>query len=464
MVKQPTITELDSRRVSAGPSTARTRNRALFAVCFGFFLVLLDTTALNIATPALGKEFGDGISDLQWVVNSYTLVFASLLLAAGAIGDRTGSKRSYQIGLVLFTVTSLISAISPSLGGLIIARAIQGLGAAIMLPASLALLSHAFPEPEERGQAVTVWANTASLGFAAGPVLGGVLTSWLGWRSIFWINVPVGIVALYLNYLYVEESKVDKPRRVDWRGQSAIGFGLLALTFGLIEVGRRGWNDAVVLVALAGAALFLCLFVVWERQSDHPVLPGFLFSKLTFSACIGVGFVLNFSMYGILFVESVYLQSARGMGAFATGLIITPFTLLPTITSRLLGKRNGGPYLRPRISFGLALAAVGSAVLIAGAFSTALWPVPVGLGVLGISMGAIMPAMTAGVLISSAPENAGLASGVLNSARQVGGTIGVALLGTILQTLSPASGLACALGLTSLVLLLAAGLSRRTLR
>jgi MFS transporter, DHA2 family, methylenomycin A resistance protein len=462
-VRPQTIAQLDNSRSSTDRLTARARSRALFVVCFGFFLVLLDTTALSIATPALGKEFGNGISDLQWVVNSYTLVFASLLLTAGAVGDRTGVKRSYQVGLALFAVTSLFSAVAPSLPLLITARAFQGLGAAVMLPASLALLSHTFPDPAERSHAVTTWANTASLGFAAGPVLGGVLTTWLGWRSIFWLNVPVGIVALYLNHLYIEEAKVDRPRRIDWSGQLTVGLGLFAVTYALIEVGRRGWNDAVVLSTLGCAVLLLCLFVALERRSDHPVLPGFLFSQLTFSACIGVGFILNFSMYGILFIESVYLQSARGMDAFATGLTITPFTLFPTIASRLLGKRNGIPYLRPRISLGLALAAIGSGVLGAGALSTTFWPIPIGLGLLGISMGIIMPAMTAGVLISSAPENSGLASGLLNSTRQIGGTVGVALLGTTMQTLSPATGLACALGITILVFLFAAELSRRTL-
>ncbi len=337
------------------------------------------------------------------------------------------------------------------------------LGAAIMLPASLALLSHTFPDPTERSQAVTTWANTASLGFAAGPLLGGVLTTWLGWRSIFWINVPVGIIALYLNHLYIEEAKLDRPRGIDWSGQLAIGLALFALTYGLIEVGRRGWNDAVVLSVFGCAALLLCLFVALERRSDHPVLPGFLFSQPTFSACIGVGFVLNFSMYGTLFVESVYLQSARGMDAFATGLTITPFTLLPTIASRMLGKRSAIPYLRSRISLGLALATIGSGVLALSALSGAFWPIPIGLGLRGISMGTIMPAMTAGVLISSAPENSGLASGLLNSTRQVGGTVGVALLGSTVQALSPGTGLACALGLTTLVLLFAAELSRRTL-
>ena len=263
--------------------TAWPRRRALFIICFGFFLVLLDTTALNVAIPALGKEFGDGISDLQWVVNSYTLVFAGLLLAAGAVGDRTGVKRSYQVGLALFTLASLFSAVSPSLLLLILARAFQGLGAAIMLPASLALLSHAFPDPAERSQAVTTWANTASLGFAAGPLLGGVLTTSLGWRSIFWVNVPVGIVALYLSHCHIAEAKLDQPRRIDWGGQLTIGLSLLAMTYGLIEVGRRGWNNAIVLTSFTAAAVCFCAFFVLERRSDHPVLPDFLFSQVTFS-------------------------------------------------------------------------------------------------------------------------------------------------------------------------------------
>jgi MFS transporter, DHA2 family, methylenomycin A resistance protein len=243
-----------------------------------------------------------------------------------------------------------------------------------------------------------------------------------------------------------------------------IGFALFALTYALIEVGRRGWNDPIVLGALGSVVLLSCLLVASERRSNHPVLPGFLFAQLTFSTCIGVGFVLNFSMYGILFIESVYLQSVRGMDAFATGLTITPFTLFPTIASRLLGQRNGIPYLRPRISFGLTLAAIGTGVLVVGVLSMTFWPIPVGLGLLGVSMGTIMPAMTAGVLVSAAPENSGLASGLLNSMRQVGGTVGVALLGTTMQTLAPGAGLACALGFTALVLLVAAGISRRALR
>ena len=438
----------------------RRRRKTLFAVCFGFFLVLLDTTALNVATPVLGREFGNRISDLQWVVNSYTLVFASLLLVAGAIGDRTGVKRSYQVGLILFTGASLLSALSTSLPVLIFARVAQGLGAAIMVPASLAILSHTFPDPVERGHAVSAWANTASLGFAAGPVLGGVLTAWIGWRSIFWLNVPVGIIAIWLNQRWIEEARVDSPRRIDWPGQATLGFALLALTYGLIEAGRQGWNSTVAFAGFSCFILSIALFVWLERRSSHPVLPGFLFSKTIFSACISVGFILNFSMYGILFVESLYLQNTLSLGALTAGAVITPFTLVPTIVSRLLGHRNGLPYLRPRISLGFAVAAIGSATLVASTFFPALWLIAAGLAILGAAMGSIMPAMTAGVLISSDPKHSGLASGLLNSARQVGGTVGVALLGTIVQSFPLTTGFAWATGLTAVVLLVTANISR----
>ena len=463
MVNPPTLAKLDRSTHSAEVRSPINRKRVLFAVCFGFFLVLLDTTALNIATPVLGKDFGNRISDLQWVLNSYTLTFASLLLAAGAVGDRVGVKRSYQLGLILFTGTSLLSALAPSLNVLIIARAFQGLGAAIMLPASLAILSHTFPKSEERSHAVSTWANTASLGFAAGPVLGGILTACIGWRSIFWLNLPVGIVALFLNHYWIKEARIDSPRRIDWSGQTTIGFALLAVTYGLIEAGRQGWSSGAAIGALVCAGLLVSLFILLERRSQHPVLPGFLFAKSTFSICVAVGFVLNFCMYGILFMESLCLQSARGLGALATGLVITPFTLFPTFASRLLSRKNGPRYLRPRISLGFALAAIGSAMLVVSSFIPALWPVPVGLGLLGIAMGSIMPAMTAGVLISSNPENSGLASGLLNSARQVGGTIGVALLGTIMQSFPLSSGLAWALALTTVALLATASMTGRLL-
>src|SRR5580765_594591 len=213
---------------------ARERPYGLYAICFGFFLVLLDTTALNVAAASMEHDFGSTISGLQWVVNSYTIVFASLVLTAGAVGDRFGAKRLYQIGLALFTTMSLLCAMAPNVATLIGLRMIQGVGAAAMLPASLALLRHAFPDARARASAVAFWASIVSLGFAAGPALGGALTFYFGWRSIFLINVPAGVVALLLIRFFVNETPATKARRVDWVGQGAAVLSLSALTYALI--------------------------------------------------------------------------------------------------------------------------------------------------------------------------------------------------------------------------------------
>lgn len=432
------------------PPSPPNSNRArlgLYAICFGFFLVLLDTSALNVAIAAMEREFGGAISGLQWVVNSYTLVFASLLLVCGAVGDRFGARRLYQAGLILFTAASLLCALSPGIGFLIGMRILQGLGAAMMLPASLALLSHAFPQPEERAQAVAFWASIVSLGFAAGPALGGMLTHYFGWRGIFWINVPVGIVALEMVRRFVTEARSANPRHIDWAGQSALALALLSLTYALIQAGKLGWGAPPILAAFALAVVLMLAFIFIERRSSAPVMPGFLFAQPAFSVCVLMGLVLNFSMYGILFIESLYLQNVRHLNALAAGLMILPFTGLPTITTRLLGKRNGGNHIKPRLVSGQIIGLIGAAALGLQFWAPGIWPVLLGFGILGISMGFIMPAMTAGVLVSSPTAMSGLASGILNSSRQVGGVLGVALMGTLMSRLQN-TGLLWSFGLT----------------
>lgn len=439
----PGVTESLPEKLEA----ARSRY-ALYAVCFGFFLVLLDTTALNVAIGAMEQEFGGVISGLQWVVNSYTLVFASLLLVCGAVGDRCGARRLYQAGLVLFTGTSLLCALSPGIHFLIGMRILQGLGAAMMLPASLSLLSHAFPRPEERALAVAFWASMVSLGFAAGPVLGGILTSYCGWRSIFWINVPVGIIAFAMVRQFVREANVPKPRHIDWAGQLSLALALLCVTYGLIEAGKAGWGAPSILTAFALSIVLTALFIFIERRTASPVMPGSLFCKPTFSICVLMGLVLNFSMYGTLFIESLYLQNVRHCSALAAGLIILPFTGLPTVTTRIIGKRNGGSHIKPRLIIGQFIGAAGAAALALEFLTPGYWAILLGFGLSGVAMGFIMPAMTAGVLITSPTNMSGLASGILNSSRQAGGVLGVALMGTLMQQ-HQALGLLVSLGLVS---------------
>jgi DHA2 family methylenomycin A resistance protein-like MFS transporter len=421
---------LEAENHQAGPAQ---RNGALYAICFGFFLVLLDTTALNVAVAAMEREFGGVMAALQWVVNSYTLVFASLLLACGAVGDRFGPRRLYQAGLGLFTAMSLFCAMAPDVEILIALRSLQGLGAAMMLPASLSLLSHSFPHAAERGKAVAVWASIVSLGFAAGPALGGILTHYFGWRSIFWLNVPVGLLALGLVQRFVEEAVVPNPRRIGWFAQMTLALALLSLTYALIQAGRDGWSRPRIQGAFALALLLAVVFVKMERASEAPVVPRGLYAAPAFTVCILVGLVLNFGMYGTLFVESLYLQNNRHMTALSAGLTILPFTGLPTVTTRALGNRNSRQHIKPRLVIGQVLAVLGGGVLALQLIQPGYWPVLLGLAIMGIGMGFMMPAMTAGVLMSAPTQMSGLASGILNSARQTGGVLGVALMGTLVQ-------------------------------
>lgn len=421
-------------------SRPRERPYGLYAISFGFFLVLLDTTALNVATASIERELGSTISGLQWIVNSYTIVFASLVLSAGALGDRYGAKRLYQIGLFLFTAMSLFCSLSPSVGILILLRMLQGLGAAIMLPASLALLSHLYPGAVARARAVSVWASVVSLGFAAGPALGGALTYWFGWRSIFLINVPVGIVAMLMIRAFVEETTVTDGRRIDWTGQGALALSLFALTYALIEAGRSGWTAPLIIAAFATAVLLAVLFAMIERKSASPVLPRLLFERSAFSVCIAVGIVVNFGMYGTLFIESLYLQSARHLSALAAGLMILPFTVFPTITTRAIDRFDGTMHFKPRLVTGHVIGVAGAVVMALSLWAPGSAAILIGLGLLGIAMGYIMPAMTTGVLTSSPAEMSGRASGILNAGRQVGGSIGVAMMGTLVQ-MQRASGM-----------------------
>jgi DHA2 family methylenomycin A resistance protein-like MFS transporter len=412
---------------------ARERSYGLLAVCFGFFLVLLDTSALNVAIAAIQHDFGGTLNELQWIVNAYTIVFASLVLTSGALGDRYGAKRLYQIGLALFTSMSLCCALAPTVGVLVATRMLQGLGAAVMLPASLALLSHAFPNAIDRARAVSFWAAIVSLGFAAGPALGGALTSAFGWRSIFLINVPIGIVAMAMVAGFTEETSTSNAQRIDWMGQTAISLALWALTFALIDAGRTGWRSTPVLGAFAAFMLLVIGFMVLERRSDAPVLPRVLFSRPAFSVCVTASLLLGFGMYGTLFIESIYLQDVRHLSPLVAGITILPFSVGPAVATRLIDRFQPDLHFKPRLIVGYVVALAGAAIMALSALIPNAGLVVVGLALLGGSMGYITPAMTTGVLTTSPSVMSGVASGILNAARQVGASIGVALMGTFVQ-------------------------------
>jgi DHA2 family methylenomycin A resistance protein-like MFS transporter len=420
-------------RINRPQSDQDTSGRAwtFIAVCLGFFAVILDTTIVNVALPAIEASFHTTVTNLQWAVNAYTVVVAALLLTCGALADRRGGKRAFGIGTAIFVGGSLICGVAPAFPVLLAGRVIQGLGAALLLPSSLALIAHTYPEAAERTKAVAAWAACAGAAFATGPVLGGILVDTVGWRAIFLVNLPVGAVALILLARFTTETATGN-RAVDMAGQILAIIVLAGGAFGLTEAGPYGWASPFAIVPLALASAALITFVAVERRVASPLLPPSLLAHRSFSAASAVGLLLNFGIYGLVFILSLYFQELRHFSALRTGLMILPFAvltmILPPVTGRFVAK-IGPRYI---MITGQLFAAAGTGLLaIAGLHTDYPLLVP-GLVLLGLGMAATMPAMTAAIMLAAPREYAGIASGVLNASRQVGGVLGVALLGTLI--------------------------------
>jgi DHA2 family methylenomycin A resistance protein-like MFS transporter len=434
----------------------------LFAASFGFLMVSLDATIVNVALPTLGRELGAGLTSLQWTVDGYTLMFAALQLIGGTLSDRMGARRAFGGGLALFVLASLACGLAVSPAMLVAARFVQGVGAAVQLPASLAMVRHAFPGAVERSRAVGVWAASGGVAVAAGPVLGGLLLAWSGWRSLFLVNLVIGVVAL------AATARADAPRpgvrrALDLPGQAAVTLALVGLTSGLIEGGTRGWTSAPILAALAVAAAGGAVFVGWERRAAEPMLPTRMFADPVVRAVGVAGFAQNFAYYGIVFLLSLFLQDERGDSPLATGLVLLPMSVA-AMTANLSGGRLAAR-LGPRLPMagGQLLFALGLLTLLAIGPSAPVWAMCLATVPIGLGGGAVVPAMTGAVLDAVAPAYAGVASGYLNTARQIGGAVGVALFGTLI-TPHFLPGLRLSLILAAAALLLGASVSARRSR
>jgi DHA2 family methylenomycin A resistance protein-like MFS transporter len=423
------------------------RHMPLIAICLGYFMVILDATVVNVALPALQHDLGGGVSALQWVVDGYTLVFAGLLLSAGSLGDRLGGRHVFELGLLVFTLASAACAAAPSVTLLVAARLAQGLGAALLVPSSLALLRAAYHDPKERARAIGAWGAVAGVGAASGPVIGGLLVAAGSWRWVFLLNVPVGIGALVLAQRYLPRSGERTGAGLDPPGQILAITALGSLTLGIIQ-------QAVVplLVSLP----LLAAFVLWEHRASRPMLPLKLFRSPTFSGASFVGLAINLGFYGQLFVMSLYFQQVRGWSALATGLALLPEGIFVALSSALSGRAMGrvGPRL-PMLA-GLTLGGIGLAGLVIAGSSTSYPLLVPPLIATGFGMAFTMPAAT-GAIIGAAPaERAGIASGVLNASRQAGGAIGVALLGALVGGSSFVPGLRVAMLVAGAAFFLAA--------
>ena len=412
---------------------AREKAIVLLTMCFALAMVMLDNTVVNVALPTLSRDLEAGVSQLQWIVDGYVLALASLLLTGGILGDRYGRKRMFLAGLAIFTLSSLACGLSTSSGMLIAFRATQGIGAALLLPGTLSILTVTFP-PQERARAIGLWAGVSGLALALGPTLGGWLVENIGWQSVFFLNVPIGIVGFLVARSTVRESTSDQVRRIDVPGL-LFGTGtLFFVTYGLIEANQYGWSDPRIWGSLVLGAFLLAGLLRWEHVTDHPMMPLTLFRIPAFSAGNLVAFSIALAMFGTFFFLSLYVQLIRGYSAFEAGLSFLPLTGLIIVTAPNAGRYAQRHGSRAPMTFGLILA--GTGLLLFG-FLTPTTPyllmVPV-LVMMGLGMGSTMAPMTAAVMNAVGPQRAGLGSAMTNTSREVGGVFGIALLGTILTT------------------------------
>lgn len=416
----------------AAPKTGRDGSAVVLgAALLGFFLISLDALIVTVALPDIGRSLGGGMSGLQWVVDGYTLVFAALMLSAGALSDRIGARQAYGGGLVLFALASAACGLAPGLGVLVAARLVQGGAAAVMMPASLALVRQGFPDRAQRARAIAVWTVGGAVAVAAGPVLGGALTALVGWRWIFFVNLPAGLVALVL--LSRVPASPRLPARLDLAGQTTAVAAMGALTYGVIEGGSEGFGRPAVVGSLLLSTVAAAGFLLTQAKGAHPMLPLALFRSRVVAVSLLVGFMLNAAYYGGVFVFSLYLQQNRGQSALHTGVLFGPMTALVAVVN--LASARLAALFGPRLPMvaGQLLGTAGLLALLTVGAHTGLWVVaalmvPVGLG------GALtVPALTAMLLDAVPAERAGTAAAVLNTGRQVGGAIAVAVFGALLS-------------------------------
>lgn len=429
-----------------------TRSPLLIVMCAGYFLVLLDVTVVNVALPAIGGALAAGPAALQWAVDGYAIAIAGLLLAGGTIGDVHGHRRIMLTGLGVFGAASLACGLAPGVAWLVAARFAQGVGAALLLPGTLAIITEAFPDAGARARAIGIWAGAGSTALPVGPLLGGLLVESLGWRSVFMVNVPIVVVAAIMTARLAPRDEHAAGRRVDWAG--ALVATALLTTVTVAVIAELPW--------LTGpAAVLLVVFVVVERAAAEPMLPLAVFRTPTFSVANGVAFVMNLCTLGLLFLVTQYLQTVRHDLAVAAGLALLPLFLPLTLLAPYAGRVVARSGARPPMVAGLLLAAAGFAVLTLLDADSSYWTLLPALLLWGIGLAALTPAVVAAA-IGSACGRPGFASGVNNTARQAGGAVGAAIFGAVAGSASNArtflSGLHLS-GMASALLFLVAGLS-----
>ncbi|MFE6780396.1 MFS transporter [Streptomyces sp. NPDC057702] len=431
-------------------------------------MVLLDSTIVGAALPDMRQRLDAGLSDLQWIVDAYVLLVAMLLLVGGVFADRFGRKRLFLTGVVVFTLASVLCAIAPTTGWLIAGRVVQGVGAAALSPASMALLANAYPEPRERVRAIGLWAGLSGIGLAAGPLAGGVLADAFGWPAIFLVNVPVGALLSLVGARVLGESRNPDAPAIDVPGTVLSVLGVGTLAYGLIEGGSRGWASAPILGSFVAAAVFLAAFVHVEARTPTPLLPLRLFRQRLFAVSNAAMVVVGFALMGSAFFFSQFFVSVQGSSVLRAGLQTLPATLAMVVVSPFAGRLAARYGFRGVVTTGLALAGLGLLTLATVHARTPYANVWWRLAVVGVGFALTMSPLTGAAIQAVSPREGGLASGISGATRQIGAVLGVAVLGAVVRTRQSAgasfeAGLNSAFAVAGAVTLAGAALTGRWL-
>jgi EmrB/QacA subfamily drug resistance transporter len=418
----------------SGTNTPYARRwQALIVLAMSLLIVSVDNTILNVGLPTIRDELDASSSQLQWIVDSYLLVFAVLLLIAGSLGDRFGRKKALTFGLVVFGIGSLFAAGAPGTTQLIASRALMGVGAAAIMPTTLSILTNIFPE-DERPKAIAIWAAVSGMGIAIGPISGGFLLEHFDWGSLFLVNIPIVAIGLVAGAILIPESRDPEPKKLDFTGAGLSIAGLTAIVWGLIEASERGWTDGKILGAFAVGSVIMAAFIAWERRSSHPMLDVSVFRNLRFSAAsVSVAFVF-FALMGVVYFLTTYLQSVMGYTALEAGV-----RMLPVAAGLIAGTRpsvEATKRIGTKIVVATGLATVGGALYLLGTcgVDTGYGRVAIALSMMGLGMSLAMSPATESIMGSLPKAKAGIGSAMNDVVREVGGTLGVAVLGSVLST------------------------------
>ncbi|MGU3780612.1 MFS transporter [Burkholderia metallica] len=419
----------------AAPDRAAAR-RVLAATCVSYTLVLLDASIVNVALTDIAHTFGSRVAGLQWIVNAYTLAFASLLLTGGTLGDRLGDRTVYVAGLAIFIVASALCGVAPTLPALAVARALQGVGSAMLVPCSLALINRTFPEPAARASAISMWMGCGGIAMASGPLIGGLLIDLFGWRSLFVVNLPLGLAGIWLGRM-VAGAAVDRSRQFDWSGQAAAIVAIAALIGTLIEGPTLGWRSAPIVGGAVVSIVAWIAFIAIEVRNREPMLPLAFFRNRLFAGSTVVSMASAFVFYGLLFVLSLFYRQVRGASPLDTGLAFLPMTAMVALGGLCSGRIVARFGARGTMCAAFGLYAAGALGMTAIGATTPAWLAVAPMLAIGFASGFISPAATSPALGTVDRHRAGVAAAVLNAARQSGSALGVAICGACIATLQP---------------------------